>query len=122
MSTSAVLERPTSRHSRARLTVIPNVGKKQADRGLKRSKAPAASPSRVREILDNDDVQIVTCGTPQPPGNAMNRDLGHASGQDVYIEKPISTCSRGPSDRRSGEKSKRMFQTGTQCRSKPRVP
>jgi predicted dehydrogenase len=71
----------------------------------------------VREILDADDVQIITCATPNH-WHAMIGVWAMQAGKDVYIEKPIShNIHEGRTLVAAAKKYGRMFQTGTQCRS-----
>jgi len=102
---------------RVLVDVDSEVGKKQADRVSKSQGTRPRVVADVREILDNDDVQIVTCATPNH-WHAMIAIWAMQAGKDVYIEKPIShNVHEGRAIVAAAEKYKRMFQTGTQCRS-----
>lgn len=71
----------------------------------------------VREIMDSDDVQILTCATPNH-WHALIGVWAMQAGKDVYIEKPIShNIHEGRALVAAAKKYGRMFQTGTQCRS-----
>lgn len=70
-----------------------------------------------REMLENDDLQIVTAATPNH-WHALMGVWAMQAGKDVYIEKPIShNVQEGRSLVATAKKYGRMFQTGTQCRS-----
>jgi predicted dehydrogenase len=71
----------------------------------------------LRDVLDSDDIQIVTCATPNH-WHALIGVWAMQAGKDVYIEKPIShNIQEGRSLVEAAKKYGRMFQTGTQCRS-----
>lgn len=71
----------------------------------------------VREALDSDALQIVTCATPNH-WHALIGVWAMQAGKDVYIEKPIShNVQEGRALVETAKKYGRMFQTGTQCRS-----
>ncbi len=71
----------------------------------------------VREVLDDDDVQIVTAATPNH-WHAMIGVWAMQAGKDVYIEKPVShNIDEGRALVAAAKKYGRMLQTGSQCRS-----
>lgn len=71
----------------------------------------------VREILDKDDLQIVSTATPNH-WHALIGVWAMQAGKDVYIEKPIShNLMEGASLIAAAKKYRRLCQVGTQCRS-----
>ena len=71
----------------------------------------------VREALDHDGVDILTCATPNH-WHALMGVWAMQAGKDVYIEKPIShNIHEGRALVAAAARYGRMFQTGTQCRS-----
>ncbi|WP_372895454.1 Gfo/Idh/MocA family protein [Stieleria sp.] len=71
----------------------------------------------IREALESDDYQIVTCATPNH-WHALIGVWAMQAGKDVYLEKPIShNVNEGRALVEAAKKYGRMFQTGTQCRS-----
>ncbi|MEM6470706.1 MAG: Gfo/Idh/MocA family oxidoreductase [Planctomycetota bacterium] len=73
--------------------------------------------SDFREMLESDDVQVVTAATPNH-WHALMGVWAMQAGKDVYIEKPIShNIDEGRALVAAAKKYGRMFQTGTQCRS-----
>ena len=71
----------------------------------------------VRKALDMDGIDILTCATPNH-WHALMGIWAMQAGKDVYIEKPIShNIHEGRALVVAAERYKRMFQTGTQCRS-----
>ena len=70
-----------------------------------------------RKILDRNDVDAVTCGTPDHWHAKIAIDALEA-GKDVYCEKPLTlTIDEGRLIRRAVEKTGRVLQVGTQQRS-----
>lgn len=70
-----------------------------------------------REMLESDEIQIVTAATPNH-WHALMGVWAMQAGKDVYIEKPIShNVQEGRALVATAKKHGRMFQTGTQCRS-----
>ncbi|MCO8120692.1 Gfo/Idh/MocA family oxidoreductase [Stieleria sp. TO1_6] len=71
----------------------------------------------VREALDNKQIDILTCATPNH-WHALMGVWAMQAGKDVYIEKPIShNIHEGRALVEAAKKYGRMFQTGTQSRS-----
>lgn len=71
----------------------------------------------VRRVLDNKDVEILSCATPNH-WHALMGVWAMQAGKDVYIEKPIShNIQEGRALVAAAAKYGRMCQTGTQCRS-----
>ena len=71
----------------------------------------------VREALEMDGVEILTCATPNH-WHALMGVWAMQAGKDVYIEKPIShNIHEGRALVEAAKKYERMFQTGTQSRS-----
>lgn len=102
---------------RVLVDVDSKVGEQQADKVEKMQGTRPRVVGDVREILDSDDVQIVTCATPNH-WHAMIAVWAMQAGKDVYIEKPIShNIHEGRALVAAAQKYGRMFQTGTQCRS-----
>ncbi|WP_146392767.1 Gfo/Idh/MocA family protein [Allorhodopirellula solitaria] len=102
---------------RVLVDVDSKVGEKRADEVEKRQGTRPRVVRDVREVLDNDDVQIITAATP----NHWHAAIGvwaMQAGKDVYIEKPVShNIDEGRALVAAAEKYERMFQTGSQCRS-----
>lgn len=70
-----------------------------------------------RKILDRDDVDAVTIGTPDHWHTKISIDA-MKSGKDVYCEKPLTlTIDEGKQICRVVEETGRVFQVGTQQRS-----
>ncbi|MBB3210457.1 putative dehydrogenase [Rhodopirellula rubra] len=102
---------------RVLVDVDSKVGEKQADKVEEMQGSRPRVVRDVREILDADDIQIVTCATPNH-WHAMIGVWAMQAGKDVYIEKPIShNVHEGRALVAAAKKYGRMFQTGTQCRS-----
>ncbi len=71
----------------------------------------------VREALDSNEIDIVSCATPNH-WHALIGIWAMQAGKDVYIEKPIShNIHEGRALVAAAKKYGKMFQTGTQCRS-----
>ncbi len=71
----------------------------------------------VRDAIDMDGIDILTCATPNH-WHALMGVWAMQAGQDVYIEKPIShNIHEGRALVAAAKKYGRMFQTGTQSRS-----
>ncbi|MCM2369035.1 Gfo/Idh/MocA family protein [Aporhodopirellula aestuarii] len=102
---------------RVLVDVDAKVGESQADKVEKMQGSRPRVVRDVREILESDDIDIVTCATPNH-WHAMIAVWAMQAGKDVYIEKPIShNIHEGRALVAAAKKYGRMFQTGTQCRS-----
>lgn len=104
-------------HISVLVDIDEDVAQKKADQvEQKQGKRPRIVRD-VREIMDSDDVQILTCATPNH-WHALMGVWAMQAGKDVYIEKPIShNIHEGRALVAAAKKHGRMFQTGTQCRS-----
>lgn len=70
-----------------------------------------------RKILDRDDVDAITCGTPDHWHVKIALDALSA-GKDVYCEKPLTlTIDQGKRICKAVKETARVFQVGTQQRS-----
>ncbi|TWU08463.1 Gfo/Idh/MocA family protein [Stieleria varia] len=82
----------------------------------KQGKRPAVFTD-VRQALDSDGFDILTCATPNH-WHALMGVWAMQAGKDVYIEKPIShNIHEGRALVEAAKRYGRMFQTGTQSRS-----
>lgn len=67
-----------------------------------------------REILDRNDIDAITCATPDH-WHAQIANLAFQAGKDVYGEKPLSyDIKEGQMLLESRQKHNRVFQLGTQ--------
>ncbi|TWU16083.1 Gfo/Idh/MocA family protein [Allorhodopirellula heiligendammensis] len=102
---------------RVLVDVDSKVGEQRADQVEKTQGVRPRVVSDVREVLDADDVQIVTAATPNH-WHAIIGVWAMQAGKDVYIEKPVShNIDEGRALVAAAKKYERMFQTGSQCRS-----
>lgn len=102
---------------RVLVDVDSKVGEERADQVEKMQGTRPRVVLDVREVLDDDDVQIVTAATPNH-WHAMIGVWAMQAGKDVYIEKPVShNIDEGRALVAAAQKYERMFQTGSQCRS-----
>jgi predicted dehydrogenase len=102
---------------RAIVEVDSKVAEQRADSIEKRYGKRPKVYRDFREMLESDDIQIVTAATPNH-WHALMGIWAMQAGKDVYIEKPISHNVReGRALVETAKKYGRMFQTGTQCRS-----
>ncbi|MFO7904614.1 MAG: Gfo/Idh/MocA family protein [Planctomycetota bacterium] len=70
-----------------------------------------------RDLLDRDDIDVVTIGTPDHWHTKILVDAVKA-GKDVYCEKPLTlTIDEGKSIREAVKRTGRIVQVGTQQRS-----
>jgi len=80
---------------------------------------PCAACTDYRELLDRQDVDVVTVGTPDHWHTRIVIDAVKA-GKDVYSEKPLTlTIDEGKKLCRAVEQTGRVVQVGTQQRSSP---
>ncbi len=102
---------------RAIVDIDESVGQKRvADVAAKQGSKPQYF-SDVREALEMQGLDILTCATPNH-WHALIGIWGMEAGKDVYIEKPIShNVHEGRALVEAAKKHERMFQTGTQSRS-----
>ncbi|OYP28392.1 Gfo/Idh/MocA family protein [Rhodopirellula sp. MGV] len=106
---------------RCEIRAIVDIDSKVAERAAadiarRHGKSPTVY-SDFREMLNSDDLQIVTAATPNH-WHALMGVWAMQAGKDVYIEKPIShNIMEGRSLVEAAKRHQRMFQTGTQCRS-----
>ncbi len=102
---------------RAIVEVDSKVAERAADSIAKRHGKRPKVYRDFRDMLQDDDLQIVTAATPNH-WHALMGVWAMQAGKDVYIEKPIShNVQEGRSLVAAAKKYGRMFQTGTQCRS-----
>jgi len=67
-----------------------------------------------RRILDRDDIDAITCATPDH-WHALIAIMAFQAGKDVYGEKPLSYClAEGQAMLRNIQRYNRVFQLGTQ--------
>lgn len=93
------------------------VGQRVASRVERTQGSRPTVISDVREALERDDVQVLSCATPNH-WHALIGIWAMQAGKDVYIEKPIShNVQEGRALVEAAKKYERIFQTGTQCRS-----
>ncbi len=102
---------------RAIVDIDEEVGKKRADQVAElQGKKPDVFKD-VREALELDGIDILTCATPNH-WHALMGIWAMQAGKDVYIEKPIShNIHEGRALVAAAQRYGRMFQTGTQSRS-----
>lgn len=102
---------------RAIVDIDEEVGRKRADQvGELQGKKPEVFKD-VRDAIDMDGVDILTCATPNH-WHALMGVWAMQAGKDVYIEKPIShNIHEGRALVAAAKRYGRMFQTGTQSRS-----
>ncbi|QDT10905.1 Gfo/Idh/MocA family protein [Planctomycetes bacterium K23_9] len=102
---------------RAIVDIDESVGQQRAAKIKElQGKAPEVFKD-VREALEFDGIDILTCATPNH-WHALMGVWAMQAGKDVYIEKPIShNIHEGRALVEAAKKYGRMFQTGTQSRS-----
>lgn len=102
---------------RAIVDIDEEVGRKRADQVAKmQGKAPEVFKD-VRQALDMDGIDILTCATPNH-WHALMGVWAMQAGKDVYVEKPVShNIHEGRALVAAAKRYGRMFQTGTQSRS-----
>ncbi|MEO1614454.1 MAG: Gfo/Idh/MocA family oxidoreductase [Planctomycetota bacterium] len=107
--------------ARSEIRAIVDIDVKVADKaaskiGSMQGKRPEIY-SDFREMLQSDEIQVVTAATPNH-WHALMGVWAMQAGKDVYVEKPIShNIDEGRALVAAAKKYNRMFQTGTQCRS-----
>ncbi|MGB7345877.1 MAG: Gfo/Idh/MocA family oxidoreductase [Pirellulaceae bacterium] len=102
---------------RAIVDIDESVGQQRAAKIKElQGKAPEVFKD-IREALEFDGIDILTCATPNH-WHALMGVWAMQAGKDVYIEKPIShNIHEGRALVAAAKKYGRMFQTGTQSRS-----
>ncbi len=98
-------------------TACADVDRQRAERFA--AGGPCAAYTDYRALLDRDDVDVVTVGTPDHWHTKVIIDAVNA-GKDVYSEKPLTlTVHEGKKLCRAVERTGRVVQVGTQQRSSP---
>ncbi len=102
---------------RAIVDIDEEVGRKRAEQvKQEQGKAPEVFKD-IRDAIEMDGVDIVTCATPNH-WHALMGVWAMQAGKDLYLEKPIShNIHEGRALVAAAKKYGRMFQTGTQSRS-----
>lgn len=104
-------------HIAVLIDIDESVGYRRAEQVAQMQGHRPAVVKDVREALDHQDVEILSCATPNH-WHALMGVWAMQAGKDVYVEKPIShNIHEGRALVAAAEKYGRMFQTGTQCRS-----
>ncbi len=100
------------------LVAICDVDREHADAAnAKIADGKAKQFGDYRKLLDRNDVEAVTIGTPDHWHTKIAIDAMRA-GKDVYCEKPLTlTVDEGKRLCKVAEETKRVFQVGTQQRS-----
>lgn len=102
---------------RAIVDVDEKVGQQRADNVAQKQGLRPEVFTDVRRALDMDDIDILSCATPNH-WHALMGVWAMQAGKDVYVEKPIShNIHEGRALVAAAKKYGRMFQTGTQSRS-----
>lgn len=102
---------------RALVDIDEEVGRKRADSVAELQGMRPEVFKDVREAIDMDGIDILTCATPNH-WHALMGVWAMQAGKDVYIEKPIShNIHEGRALVAAAKRYGRMFQTGTQSRS-----
>jgi len=98
-------------------TACADVDRQRAERFA--AGGPCAAYTDYRALLDRDDIDVVTVGTPDHWHTKVIIDAVNA-GKDVYSEKPLTlTVDEGKKLCRAVERTGRVVQVGTQQRSSP---
>ena len=100
------------------VVAVCDVDEKHAARANERfAKGKADIYEDYRKLLERDDINIVTIGTPDHWHTKIALEA-LASGKDVYCEKPMTlTIEEGKMICEMVKRTKRVFQVGTQQRS-----
>jgi predicted dehydrogenase len=102
---------------RGNMVACADVDRKKAEQFASKYNGRCKVYGDYRRILDRKDVDVITCGTPDHWHTRIAIDALKA-GKDVYCEKPLTlTIDEGRLIRAAVEKTKRVFQVGTQQRS-----
>ncbi len=97
------------------LLAVADVDRTHAERGKGDTKAEIYGD--YRKLLDRDDIDVVTIGTPDHWHTKVCLDA-LAAGKDIYCEKPLTlTVAEGQQLVKAVKDSGRVLQVGTQQRS-----
>ena len=95
--------------------------KKPIPQGVPRARTAAAAYNDYRELLARSDIDAVVIATPDHWHTLQAIDAAKA-GKDIYCEKPVSvTIREGRQLVETVRRYGRVFQTGTQYRSIPKI-
>jgi predicted dehydrogenase len=113
----AALSRDPRTHIAVLVDIDEKVGYQRAEQVAKVQGHRPEVVTDVRRVLDNKDVEILSCATPNH-WHALMGVWAMQAGKDVYLEKPVShNVQEGRALVAAAAKYGRMLQTGTQCRS-----
>ena len=99
--------------------VDSSIGNSRADGVAKKQSRRPKFVQDIREVLDDDAVDIVSIATPNH-WHALGAIWSIQAGKDVYVEKPVShNVSEGRRIVEAARKYGKICQTGTQSRSNP---
>jgi predicted dehydrogenase len=96
-----------------------DVGQRRAEQVAQRQQRKPTVVQDIRKLLDEESIDIVTIATPNH-WHALAAIWAMQAGKDVYVEKPVShNVHEGRAIVGVARNTKRICQTGTQCRSNP---
>ncbi|MFC1597856.1 Gfo/Idh/MocA family protein, partial [Planctomycetota bacterium] len=99
------------------MLAVADVNRRYAERFASRYDGRCRVYGDYRKLLDRDDVEAVTIGTPDHWHTKIAIEAMQA-GKDVYCEKPLTlTIDEGKKICRVAKETGRVFQVGTQQRS-----
>ncbi len=102
---------------RALVDIDSKVGNQRADQVAQKQGRRPQVFTDMRKAFELSEIDIVSTATPNH-WHALCGVWAMQAGKDVYVEKPIShNIVEGRTLVEAAKKYKRMFQTGTQCRS-----
>ena len=102
---------------RGNMVACCDVDANHADRFASRHDGKCKTYKDYRKLLERDDIDIVTIGTPDHWHTAIAIAALRA-GKDIYCEKPLTlTIDEGKQIRKVLAETNRVFQVGTQQRS-----
>jgi predicted dehydrogenase len=102
---------------RAIVDIDEEIGRKRAEQIEKQQGKKPEVFTDVRQALDADGIDVLSCATPNH-WHALMGVWAMQAGKDVYVEKPIShNIHEGRALVAAAARYGRMFQTGTQSRS-----
>ena len=111
------LMRRFGRHSDIRLAAVCDVYEPNLEQGLSDAGGGAKAYRNYRQLLDNEEIDVVIIATPEHWHHRMLLDA-IAAGKHVYIEKPLChTPEEGAEMVRAVHNSDRIVQVGMQRRS-----